>query len=255
VSAGAGWRFSLALWSIFAATAALPWISILVDRRRTPSPTLSGAESPERADTTAEFTGRIWRSKIAWGIAIVFAASTLSVYSTFAWLPLLLAQRAGVTPAVAGALLALSSVMGAPTAILLPILTIRVKRVGILIQAGVASFAIAYFGLLFFPATLTWLWVIFLGAGPLVFPVCLTLINLRTRTQRGSVALSGFVQAVGYSLGLLGPLVVGLLHTATHDWVVPIVFLLAAAATAAIFGKRLSRPVFVEDELAARRSA
>lgn len=252
IAAGSGWRFSLAIWSVFAATAAIPWIAVLAQRRRARIAVVPGDESPELAEADHEFIGRIWHSRVAWSIAIVFATSTLSVYAVFAWLPLLLVQTAGVTPATAGALLALNSIVGAPMAILMPLLTLRIRRVGILVQVGVAGFVIAYLGLLLFPSTLTWLWVIFLGIGPLMFPVCLTLINLRTRTQQGSVALSGFAQAVGYTLGSLGPLLVGVLHNLTGGWVAPLLFLLAVAMVAAVVGTRLSRPTFVEDELAAR---
>ncbi len=252
VADASGWRFSLAIWSIFSAVAAIPWIGILVERRREHIAVVAGDESPELAEPDPDFIGRIWHSKVAWSIALVFATSTLSVYAVFAWLPQLLVQTAGVTPAAAGALLALNSIVGAPNAILMPMLTLRIRRVGILVQIGVAAFVIAYLGLLFFPTTLTWLWVVFLGIGPLMFPVCLTLINLRTRTQRGSVALSGFAQAVGYTLGALGPLLVGVLHSLTGGWVAPLVFLLAVTAVAAVVATRLSRPTFVEDELAAR---
>ena len=252
VADAAGWRFSLAMWSIFSLVAALPWIGILVERRREHVAVVAGDESPELVEPDADFIGRIWHSKVAWSIALVFATSTLSVYAVFAWLPQLLVQTAGVTPAAAGGLLALNSIVGAPSAILMPILTLRIRRVAILIEVGVAAFVIAYLGLLLLPTTLTWLWVVFLGIGPLMFPVCLTLINLRTRTQRGSVALSGFAQAVGYTLGALGPLLVGVLHSVTGGWAVPLVFLLVVTLAAAIVGPRLSRPTFVEDELAER---
>ena len=81
------------------------------------------------------------------------------------------------------------------------------RNVGILVYAGVVFFIVGYLGLLLVPATATWLWVAFAGAGPLLFPLALVLINLRTRTHAGSVALSGFVQGIGYTIGAVGPLV------------------------------------------------
>jgi len=92
--------------------------------------------------------------------------------------------------------------------------------------------------------------VLLLGLGPILFPVCLVLINTRTRSHTGSVALSGFAQAIGYSVGAFGPLIVGVLHDATGGWTLPLVFLLATTL-AAIFGAVvLSKPAFVEDQLA-----
>jgi CP family cyanate transporter-like MFS transporter len=88
------------------------------------------------------------------------------------------------------------------------------------------------------------------GAGTLLFPVVLVLINLRSRTHAGSVALSGFAQGVGYAVGALGPIVVGLLHDATSGWIVPLVFLLATAAAGIFSGVVLAKPRFVEDDIA-----
>ena len=95
--------------------------------------------------------------------------------------------------------------------------------------------------------------MVFAGLGPLLFPLSLVLINVRTRTHEGAVALSGFVQGVGYTLGALGPLVVGVLHQVTGQWTLALVVLLATAAAAAVAGldrrppaparRRLPRPL------------
>jgi CP family cyanate transporter-like MFS transporter len=73
------------------------------------------------------------------------------------------------------------------------------------------------------------------------------LINLRTRTHAGSVALSGFTQGLGYTLGALGPLAVGLLHQLTGGWTVALIVLLATALAAAAAGAVVARPRTLED--------
>ena len=57
--------------------------------------------------------------------------------------------------------------------------------------------------------------------------------SVRTRTHAGSVALSGFTQGLGYTLGALGPLAVGVLHELTGGWTVPLLVLTATALAAA----------------------
>jgi CP family cyanate transporter-like MFS transporter len=109
---------------------------------------------------------------------------------------------------------------------------------------------LGYLGLLLAPATLTLLWVLLIGSGSILFPVCLVLINDRTRTHGGTVALSGFAQGVAYALGALGPLIVGLLHDLSGGWTVPLLFLLAVTLVTTIPAITLARPAFVEDELA-----
>ena len=74
--------------------------------------------------------------------------------------------------------------------------------------------------------------MLLIGSGSILFPVSLVLINARTRTHGGTVALSGFAQGVAYALGALGPLLVGLLHDASGGWTLPLLFLLAVALVA-----------------------
>jgi CP family cyanate transporter-like MFS transporter len=128
------------------------------------------------------------------------------------------------------------------------------RNVGLLVYLGVAFFAVGYLGLLFWPAQATWLWVGLAGLGPVLFPLCLVLINLRTKTHEGAVALSGFTQGLGYVLGALGPLVFGLLHDATHGWLWPLLFLLATAAAVAFAGVVIARPGTLEDHFVAKQA-
>jgi len=106
---------------------------------------------------------------------------------------------------------------------------------------------LGYLGLIFAPAAATWLWVVFAGLGPLLFPLTLVLINVRTRSHAGSVALSGFTQGLGYAIGALGPLSVGVLHQLTGGWTVALVVLLGTAVAAALAGTVVARPRMLED--------
>jgi CP family cyanate transporter-like MFS transporter len=180
---------------------------------------------------------------------IAFAVSSVSFYGMFAWLPELLIQSAGLTPLHAGALLSLYGLVGIPFGLVLPSIAVRMQNVGLLILAGVAVMLVGNAGLLFAPATATWLWVVLAGCGNILFPVCLVLINLRTRSPEASAALSGFVQSVGYTIAALGPFAIALLRDLSGGWAAPLVFLSVVGATAIWSALVLNRPRFVEDEL------
>ena len=246
VADDAGWRISLGMWAVLALVALVPWITMLV-RHRT-----SSLPSPVVEEAEPTILGRIWRSSIAWAIAVVFAVSSLNAYALFAWLPQLLIQSAGVSAGEAGTLLSLYAAMGIPSALIIPVLTARMKNLGLLVYVGVLVFVVGDLGLLLAPETLTWLWVALAGLGPLFFPLALVLINLRTRTHEGSVALSGFVQSVGYTLGAVGPLVFGFLREVTGQWMWPLLFLTATALAVTIAGAVIARPHMLEDDLAKR---
>ena len=246
VADASGWRVALGMWAVLAVLSLVPWVTMLVRHRTSSVPT------PKVEEAEPAILGRIWGSSIAWALAIVFSVSSLNAYAMFAWLPQLLIQTAGLEAGHAGALLSLYAAMGIPAALIIPVLASRMKNIGLLVYVGVAAFVLGDLGLLLAPGTATWLWVAFAGLGPLLFPLALVLINLRTRTHAGSVALSGFVQSVGYTIGALGPLIVGLLHEATGAWTGPLLFLLATALIVTIAGFVIARPHLLEDDLAKR---
>ena len=241
VADAAGWRLSLGLWSVFALVALIPWIVMLVRERGG-----AGAEDIETANP--QVFGRMWRLALAWALTVGFTVSGVLAYTSFAWLPTLLADTAGVTPATAGALLSLFAAMGLPCSLLVPILVVRYHATralfGVAVVAGLAGIA----GLLFAPAAAPWLWVVLLGTAPLLFPLTLVLLGLRTRTHEGAVALSGFVQSIGYAIVALFPLGIGLLHDATDSWTGPLIVLAGVVAAAIPAGVVAARQHTVEDD-------
>ena len=241
VADGAGWRVSLGEWAFVAALSLLPWIALVLRPRGD-----TAADLPEEAEPG--LLRYAVRSPLAWALAILFTIPGINAYAMFAWLPPILHDIAGTSPAEAGALLALFAAMGLPASIIVPIVAARYGRVRLLVGIAIASFVAGYLGLLLVPATATWLWVALIGTGPLLFPLTLVLINLRSRTHAGAVALSGFVQSVGYLIVAIGPLAVGLLHDATGGWTWPLAFLLLMVVPAAVAGAVAARPRYFEDE-------
>ncbi|MBH0117864.1 MFS transporter [Salinibacterium sp. NG253] len=243
----AGWRVSVAVWAALALTAFVPWL-ILTSR---------GRHAKRRAvndESVLPLTPHIsvWavaKSRTAWAITIAFGVSSVAFYSFFAWLPEILIESAQFTPVEAGAMLSLFGLIGIPLGILSPILASRVRNIGVVIAGGVFVGVAGFLGLAFAPTVATWLWVVLVGISSILFPLCLVLINLRTRTHEGSAALSGFVQSVAYSVAALGPFAVALVRELSGGWVWPLMFLLAASLLALISAVMLARPSFVEDEI------
>jgi len=192
--------------------------------------------------------GRMWRLPLAWALAVGFLAAGTIAYTSFAWLPQLLVDTAGVTPAVAGALLSLFAAMGLPASLLVPLLVTRYHATralfGVAVVCGFAGIA----GLLFAPEAAPWLWIVLLGLEPLLFPLTLVLLGLRTRTHEGSVALSGFVQSIGYAIVALFPVGIGLLHGATDSWTGPLLVLAVVVAAAIPAGVVVAKRTTIEDE-------
>ncbi|WP_374947825.1 MFS transporter [Agreia sp.] len=259
VAESLGWRVSVSLWAVLAVVAIIPWFTLWMrDRRATAASaaaaTAGAAASAARLDAdllpeaSPVVVGRVWRSPLAWSMGLLFGATSLNVYAAFAWLPEILIDLAGASPAQAGVLLSLYAGMGIPFSLLVPVLASRMRSVAPLIALGLIFYVLGYGGLLLAPAALPWLWVALAGAGPLLFPLVLVLVGLRSRTPEGTVALSGFTQGIGYALGALGPLVVGVLHEASGGWQLPIVFLLLTLVIVVVVGPVVARPRMLEDD-------
>ncbi|SEC07718.1 MFS transporter, CP family, cyanate transporter [Paramicrobacterium humi] len=242
----ASWQFSLGIWAACAVVALAPWLVVLARARR------ARRLDPAVTVATERGVGRIIHSRTAWAIMTIFAVSSSTAYSCFAWLPAVLADTAGVSPTAGGALLSLFGFRGLPAAIIMPILATRVRRTGLLAWAGVAFIIVGIGGLLLAPEVLPWLWVALLGSGPLLFPLALTLINTRSRSPHTAIAVSGFVQGIGYVIAALFPLLVGVLRDVTGGWTASLVLLLAAATPAVWAGIVLGAGRTVDDEIGAR---
>lgn len=253
VTDAAGWRFSLGLWAVVAVICLLPWLVILLRHRREAARMRADGEAAPIEEADQGLIWRVWRSRVAWAVALTFSLSSSVAYSSFAWLPLLVSDIAGVGQVEAGIMLGVFALMGVPSALIIPILAARMRNVGLLVYTGIGFLLVGYAGLLLAPVPLVWLWVLLIGCGPLLFPLALVLINLRSRTHQGAVALSGFVQGVGYLLAAAGPFVFGLLHELTGGWMWPMLFMIVLALGTAVAGLALRHPSFVEDELAAPR--
>lgn len=235
-----GWRVSLGVWAAVGLVAVLPWIGAVLHGRR-------NGDAPAVEEARSDVVRSLRRSPLALALTAVFALSSMSAYAMFAWLPVMLQDIAGLDEATAGAMLSVFALMGFPAGLLIPVIASRMRNVAVLVYLAVALFVAGYVGLLLVPATLTVLWVALIGLGPLLFPLALVLINLRTRTHDGAIALSSFVQSGGYMVGAVGPLVVGVVHELTGGWTVPLLILLALAVAVTAAGPVLARSGKLED--------
>lgn len=234
-----GWRVSLGVWALIPLAAALPWLWVLRDRR--------GREVVDRTALPDEVAGgKVWKSPLAWGMAGMFGMTSLSTYAMFTWLPKIFTD-AGASPAFGGTMVGLFSFIGLGAALAAPSVTARVRNPFPIVIGCAVCYLAAFAGLLWAPMSVPVLWVLLLGLGPSTFPMSLTLINLRSRTQAGSAALSGFAQGVGYTAACVGPLVFGVLHTLTGGWTAPFALLGVSVVVLLCGAWQACKPQLLED--------
>jgi CP family cyanate transporter-like MFS transporter len=181
-------------------------------------------------------------------MAIFFGLQVSVIFCAMGFLAQIF-RDAHVSSNVAGLLLAVSMAIGVPVSLVLPAIAGRMRSQGVLV-VGLAVFGLAGFaGLWFAPAAQPWVWAFLIGVSCTSFPLALTMIALRARTEGGVVELSAFAQCVGYLLAVPGPILVGVLRQYTGGWAVPIAFMVALLVPQTISGLLAGRNRTIEDEM------
>ena len=235
-----GWRSGLVAWAVTAAVAAVPWVVLVREDRR------SRAEDLEAARAIG--LGDVARTRLGWLMAVFFGLQSMQAYAIFGWFAVVY-RDAGFSAHTSGLLLGAITGISIPFSFILPSLAARRENQAGLMWAVMLCYPIGYLGLIFSPQTGALVWALFVGLGTCTFPLILTLIGLRARTPVGTAALSGFTQSVGYLIAIIGPFGVGVLHDLSGGWTVPLLVMTAINVPQLLVGLALSRPAYVEDEL------
>lgn len=233
------WRIALGQWAAVAVLALIPLATLLPN------------SSPEVLDEDrVKPVQKIWRSPTAVAIAATQAMTAVFGYVSFAWLPLILVEHNGVTAAEGGALLSLFALMGLPASLIVPILADRYRKS----QARIVWFSVVMavtgsLGLIFAPRELLWLVMIVMGLGPTMFPLALTLFNLRSRERSTVLAVSAFGQGVSYGAAAVVVFLFGILRELTGNWNLALWVYFAVGALASFIGFQIRKNHYIDDEL------
>ena len=238
VAEAASWRWSVGIWAVPAAVAAAVWLVLAV---RLPAD--HHAPVPAGSPTARP---KVARSSTVWGLLGLFAMMSLSNYSIITWVPAVLTD-AGASASFGGSMVGLYSVWGVLAALVVPHVATRLENPFVVVVGCSVVLVAGYAGLAVAPLEGTVLWVCALGIGVSTFPLCMTLINHRTRSPQVASTVSGFVQGIGYGLAAVGPVGLGLLCEATGSWTTPLVVLAATAVPGVVAGWFACRPRYVED--------
>ena len=234
-NATGGWRSGLAWWAAPASVGLLVWLA---------ASGMATAHGRRDAATSRLTVSRLLRDRTAVAIMVVFGIQSAVAYVVMGWLPTIL-RDAGLTPTIAGSMLAVATTVAIPSSLLLPTWLARrpdQRAFGVIIAS---LWAVGFGGLLLAPTAATWLWAVLVGLGLAGFPVALLLMGLRSATSADTRQVSAFAQGFGYLLALPAPLLFGVLHDATGGWTVPLAVLLAMLVPLVWFASRAGRDVYV----------
>lgn len=278
VADAAGWRYSIAMWGVFAVAGTIPWIVMLLRGATSgfAAETVAGVTDAEERRFTRDSStasepvtgpipttpanrrlfGRLARIPLVWALSATFATSSTMAYVSFAWLPSVFIDIGGVDAATAGLLLSLFAAIGLPASLLVPMLVVRLQATRPLVLFGSIGGVIGLAGLILAPVPgLLPLWTVLFGLNGVLFPLALVLISIRARTPETAVVLSSFVQSVGYTLAAVFPVLFGVLHAVSGSWMWSLLLIGAVLIAVIPAGMIAGRRVTVEDEWESRHGA
>ena len=233
-------QLALGVWALPAALAVLLWLPQLRYRTVGPAPAAADGTAvpgPARAGV------KVYRYALTWQVTAFMGLQSLLYYAALSWLPTIFQDR-GDSAVTAGNLLALMGVGNLATSLIVPVLAHRRPGQRGLVVPSLIGTAAGLAGSLWAPLGSAPFWVLVLGVSQ---GSCLGLaiFFMLARAPDAGVAasLSAFAQSVGYLVASAGPLVVGLLHSATGSWNLPLVLLLVLCAAELATGLLAGRPL------------
>lgn len=239
ISKFVGWQWALGGWSILSLFALFCWLYLNKTLK-----TDSVVES-----STSNTSIPMWKTPMAWFIAVFMGCQSLMFYTFASFLPSILISR-GLSDVVAGQM-ATIFLLSAPFGIV--VLTWLMRHRGIIPYIAIFSAScnvIGVTGVIYFSVNTSWLWLATAGfGGSLLFTLASMLIPLRTYNSEQAGDLSGMVQTIGYCIAFIGPIGTGWLHELTNSWQLPLNILLSLMVINLIFSYLASRPMMIDGKI------
>jgi MFS transporter, CP family, cyanate transporter len=217
-----------------AALAALLW---LPQTRHVPAASSPGPGLRARPHRVA-----VYRYPLAWQVTLFMGTQSLLYYAALSWLPTILRDR-GDSAGTAGDLLALMGAGNLAVSLFVPVLAQRMRAQYALVVPTVVAMTVGLAGIVYLPLGSAVIWALILGAGQnAALSLAIYFTMARAPHAAAAASLSSLAQAVGYLLASAGPLEVGLLHSATGNWNVPLAVLFSLTGILLAAGLLAARP-------------
>src|SRR5690625_3539929 len=177
-----GWKFSLLIWTIPAIIGIFVWVYLA---KKNNSDTVE-------MNYEASGNGHIWRSPLAWQVALYMGLQSSLFYVTISWLPEILHYN-GLSIATAGWMLSYTQLIGMPTSFIIPVIAGRLKSQRVLVLILGVSAICGFIGLLFsrsFVSMVISTTFVGIALGG-CFALALTFLAIRARSAKHAGELSG----------------------------------------------------------------
>ena len=243
-ASGGSIPLALGVWAGPAAVAVLLWLPQL--RYQAAGRTRPAGGSPADRVPPADLAStprKLYRYALTWQVTAFMGLQSLLYYAALSWLPTIFQDR-GTSAVTAGNLLALMATGNLIAALIVPGLAHRAPDQRALVAPSMIAMGVGLAGSLWAPLAGAWFWVLVLGMGQ---GACLALaiffMVARAPDPGAAASLSAFAQSAGYLVASAGPLELGLLHSVTGSWNIPVALLLVLCGCGLLVGMFAARPL------------
>jgi MFS transporter, CP family, cyanate transporter len=200
-------------------------------------------QPPAAAPPTMAGRVAVHRHPLAWQVTAFMGIQSLLYYATLSWLPTILRDR-GESASAAGDLLALMGVGNLAVSLIIPVLAQRMRAQYALVVPTAVAMAAGLAGAVYAPLGSAVVWVLIVGMGQnAALSLGIFFTMARAPHPAAAASLSSLAQAAGYLLASTGPLEVGLLHSATGSWNLPVGVLFVLNGILLVAGLLAARPL------------
>ncbi|KRE66571.1 MULTISPECIES: MFS transporter [Micrococcaceae] len=161
-------------------------------------------------------------------LTAIFALQALLAYALLSWFPYMLTTM-GLSASDSGLMFGLMQLVSVPAGMVLIAIGSRPRMLRPAFYLVSITMAVGILALLVLPVGLAAAPAVLLGFGLGIFPLVMVMISRSGTSTAETTALSTLAQSSGYLLATVGPFGMGLLHSATGGWILPLVLLLALA--------------------------
>ncbi|WP_457974022.1 MFS transporter [Arthrobacter sp. D1-17] len=172
-------------------------------------------------------------------LTAIFTLQALLAYALLSWFPYMLTTM-GLSAAESGLLYALLQLVSVPAGMLLIAIGSRPGMLRPAFYLVSIAMLVGMAALLLLPLSLAAIPAVLLGFGLGIFPLVMVMISRSGDNTAETTALSTLAQSTGYLLATVGPFGMGLLHSATGGWTLPLALLVVIALAQIVVAHHLT---------------
>ncbi|MEW1805813.1 MFS transporter [Pseudarthrobacter sp. NPDC080039] len=182
------------------------------------------------------------RSRKGQLLTAIFTLQALLAYALLSWFPYMLTTM-GMDASASGLMFGLMQLVSVPAGMVLIAIGARPGMLRPAFYLVSITMVLGIAALLALPGALAAIPAVLLGFGLGIFPLVMVMISRSGTSTAETTALSTLAQSSGYLLATAGPFGMGLLHSATGGWALPLVLLLVLSLAQVVVSHLITGPL------------